>query len=155
MLLDEIDLKILDMLQEAGRTKRNVLAEAVGLSLPSLSERLNKLEEKEIITGYYTKLDLKKFDLDIMVYITIHTDSSKHYDSFAQHVKDTEEILECYAVLGEGSHVMKAVVKDSKSLENLLGKIQSWKGVKRTHSRFILSTIKETTKVNINPKEKE
>jgi len=155
MLLDKIDLKILDILQEAGRTKRNVLAESVGLSLPSLSERLNKLEEKGIIQGYYTKLNLKKFDLDIVVYITIHTESSKHYDSFAKHVLETNEIQECHAVLGEGSHILKAVVKDSKALENLLGKIQSWKGVKRTHTRFILSTIKETTKVNILEKEND
>jgi Lrp/AsnC family leucine-responsive transcriptional regulator len=152
MMLDEIDVKILNMLQEEGRAKRNVLAEAVGLSLPSLSERLNKLEEKGIITGYYTKLDLKVFGLDLMVIITIHTDSSKHYDSFAENVRKTDEIIECYAVLGEGSHVMKAIVKDSQSLEKLLSKIQSWKGVKRTHSRFILSTIKETTKINIGNK---
>ena len=149
MLLDVIDVKILNMLQEDGRTKRNVLAEAVKLSLPSLSERLNKLEEKGIITGYYTKLNLKSFGLDLMVFITIHTDSSKHYEAFAKHIEETEEILECYAVLGEGSHVMKALVKDSASLENLLGRIQSWKGVKRTHSRLILSTIKETSKIKI------
>ncbi len=148
-MLDAIDVKILNMLQEDGRTKRNVLAEAVKLSLPSLSERLNKLEEKGIITGYYTKLNLKSFGLDLMVFITIHTESSKHYDAFIKHVKETDEILECYAVLGEGSHVMKALVKDSTALENLLGRIQSWKGVKRTHSRFILSTIKETSKIKI------
>ncbi|MBU0475612.1 MAG: Lrp/AsnC family transcriptional regulator [Bacteroidetes bacterium] len=153
MLLDEIDIKILNILQDEGRTKRNVLAEAVKLSLPSLSERLNKLEEKGIITGYYTKLNLKNFGLDLMAFITIHTDSSKHYDSFAENVKNTEEILECYAVLGEGSHIMKAIVKDSLSLEKLLSKIQSWKGVKRTHSRFVLSTIKETTKIKIKAKE--
>jgi len=149
MMLDEIDVKILNMLQDEGRAKRNVLAEAVGLSLPSLSERLNKLEEKGIITGYYTKLNLKVFGLDLMVIITIHTDSSKHYNSFAENVRKTDEIIECYAVLGEGSHVMKAIVKDSQSLEKLLSKIQSWKGVKRTHSRFVLSTIKETTKITI------
>jgi Lrp/AsnC family transcriptional regulator, leucine-responsive regulatory protein len=153
MMLDEIDIKILNMLQDEGRTKRNVLAEKVKLSLPSLSERLNKLEEKGIITGYYTKLNLKNFGLDLMVFITIHTDSSKHYKSFAENVKNTAEILECYAVLGEGSHVMKALVKDSEALENLLGKIQSWDGVKRTHSRLILSTIKETTKIKIKAKE--
>ncbi len=153
MMLDEIDVKILNMLQEEGRAKRNVLAEAVGLSLPSLSERLNKLEEKGIITGYYTKLNLKSFGLDLMVIITIHTESSKHYDTFAENVRNTNEIIECYAVLGEGSHVMKAIVKDSLSLEKLLSKIQSWKGVKRTHSRFVLSTIKETTKINIKAKE--
>ncbi len=152
-MIDKIDVKILNMLQDDGRTKRNVLAEAVGLSLPSLSERLKKLEEKGIITGYFTKINLKSFGLDLKVFITIHTESSKHYETLAEHVNETDEILECFAVLGEGSHIMKAVVKDSESLENLLGRIQSWEGVKRTHSRFVLSTIKETTKINVKIKE--
>jgi len=152
-MLDEIDIKILNILQEEGRTKRNVLAEAVKLSLPSLSERLNKLEEKGIISGYYTKLNLKSFGLDLMVIITVYIDSSKYYNFFAENVKNTDEILECFAVLGEGSHLMKVVVKDSVSLEKLLSKIQSWKGVNRTHSRFVLSTIKETTKIKIIAKE--
>ncbi|HSQ74004.1 MAG TPA: Lrp/AsnC family transcriptional regulator [Bacteroidota bacterium] len=56
-MLDDIDMKILGILQEAGRTTRNDLAEAVGLSLPSASERLRKLEEARIITGYHATVD--------------------------------------------------------------------------------------------------
>ena len=45
-MLDDIDIKILNMLQNNGRVKRNVIAEQIGLSIPSVSERLHKLEEK-------------------------------------------------------------------------------------------------------------
>ena len=48
-MLDDLDIKILDILQKNGRTKRNQLAEAVSLSIPSVSDRLNKLEEKDDI----------------------------------------------------------------------------------------------------------
>lgn len=149
-MLDKIDIKILNMLQEQGRTKRNVLAEAVGLSLPSLSERLKKLEEHGIIEGYYAKLDKKIFGYDIMAFITVVMDSSKSFASLSGHVKKTTEILECYSVLGEGSHIMKAIVKDTEALEKLLTKIQSWPGITRTVTSFVLSTIKETSKLNIN-----
>ncbi len=152
-MIDNIDIKVLNLLQEEGRTKRNVLAEAVSLSLPSLSERLKKLEERGVISQYYTKLNRKYFGYDIMVLITVVIDSSKHFEKFSEHVEQTDEILECFAILGEGSHVMKAVVKDTEALEELLNKIQSWKGVTRTHTRFVLSTIKETTKINLKPKE--
>ena len=152
-MLDKIDIKILNMLQDSGRTKRNVLAEAVSLSLPSLSERLKKLEEHGVIEGYYAKLDKKIFGYDIMAFITLEMDSSKNYDSLANHVQKTPDILECYSVLGEGSHIMKAVVNDTEALEKLLGKIQSWPGVHRTVTSFVLSTIKETTKLNIKHKE--
>lgn len=152
-MLDNIDIKVLNMLQESGRIKRNVLAEAVSLSLPSLSERLKKLEEKGIISQYYAKVNRKHFGFDITVLITVVIDSSKHFEKFSEYVRETDEILECYAILGEGSHVMKAIAKDTEALEKLLNKIQSWKGVTRTHTRFVLSTIKETTKINLQTEE--
>ena len=138
-MLDKIDIKILNMLQDSARTKRNVLAEAVGLSLPSLSERLKKLEENGVIEGYYAKLNRKVFEFDIMAFISVEMDSSKNYTSLANHVKKTPEILECYSILGEGSHMMKAVVNDTEALEKLLGKIQAWPGVHRTVTSFVLS----------------
>ncbi len=149
MTLDNLDIKILNMLQENARTKRNVMAEAIGLSLPSLSDRLKKLEENGIIEGYYTKLNRKFFKYDIMAFVSIVMESSKYYDELAENIKNTPEILECYSVLGEGSHIVKAVVSDTKALENLLSKIQSWAGVTRTVSSFVLSAIKESTKINI------
>ena len=148
-MLDAVDIKILDMLQENGRTKRNALAEAVGLSLPSLSERLKKLEEHGIIEGYYTKLDRKSFGYDLMAFILVVMDSSKNYDKLSDKVAKTPEILECHSILGEGSHIMKALVKDTEALEKLLSQIQSWPGVTRTITSFVLSTIKETTKLKI------
>jgi len=51
--------------------------------------------------------------------------------------------------LGQGSHILKALVRDSNSLEKLLAQIQSWHGVTRTVTSFILSTIKETTILDI------
>lgn len=147
--MDQIDIKILDILQKEGRTKRNVLAEAVGLSLPSLSERLKKLEENKIIEGYYTKLNKKSFGYDLMVFITVIMQSSKNFNELVKNVKATPEILECHSVLGEGSHILKVLAKDTESLEKLLSKIQSWPGVERTVTSFVLSTIKETTIIKI------
>ncbi|MFA7288149.1 MAG: Lrp/AsnC family transcriptional regulator [Melioribacteraceae bacterium] len=148
-MLDDLDIKILKRLQESGRTKRSEMAEEVGLSLPSLSERLRKLQDNHVIDGYYTKLNRDIFGLDIMVLITVVMDSSKNYEKLTEHVKKTPEILECYSILGEGSHTLKAVVKNTSELEKLLSKIQSWAGVNRTITNFVLSTIKETTSLNI------
>lgn len=148
-MLDDLDITILKKLQENGRTKRSELAEAIDLSLPSLSERLKKLEDHKVIEGYYAKLNRHTFGFDIMAFILVIMDSSKNFDKLTDHVKKTPEILECHAILGEGSHILKALVKDSKALEELLAKIQSWQGVARTVTSFVLSTIKETTNLNI------
>lgn len=148
-MLDELDLKILRTLQKNGRTKRSTLAEQVGLSVPSVSERLNKLEENGVIEGYYTKLNRKAFGYDLMAFIMVIMESSKNYKSFITNIEKMPQIIECYSVLGEGSHMLKAILKDSESLEKLLAQIQSWPGVTRTVTSFILSTIKETTDLDI------
>jgi Lrp/AsnC family leucine-responsive transcriptional regulator len=144
-MLDNLDIKMLNMLQRKARMKRNELAEAIGLSIPSVSERLHKLEENGVIEGYYTKLNRKIFGFDIMAYILVLMDSSKHYKSLITHVEKKPEILECHSVLGEGSHLLKALVKNSDALENLLSEIQAWTGVVSTKTTFVLSTLKDTT----------
>ncbi|MCZ6703167.1 MAG: Lrp/AsnC family transcriptional regulator [Ignavibacteria bacterium] len=148
-MLDDIDIKILKTLQEKGRTKRNQLAAKVGLSVPSVSERLNKLEEHGIIEGYYAKVNKQSFGLDIMAYIHVVMDSSKNYKSLISNVEKMPQILECHSVLGEGSHLLKVVVRNTQALEKLLSEIQTWTGVTATKTTFVLSTIKETTAINI------
>ncbi len=148
-MVDALDIKILDILQKNGRTKRNQIAEEVGLSIPSVSERLKKLEDNGIIEGYFARLNKKAFGYDIMVYILVMMESSKHYKTLLSKVDHIPEILECHSVLGEGSHLLKALTKNTESLEKLLGEIQSWPGVMATKTTFVLSTIKETTVLNI------
>lgn len=147
--LDDIDLKILDILQKNGRTKRNDLAEAVQLSLPSVSDRLKKLEDSGVITGYYATVDPKKLGKDITAFIFVTVDSSKHYASFLEHARQVGDILECHAITGEGSHLLKVRTANTNSLEKLLAKIQAWTGVTSTRTHLVLSTSKETFYVNI------
>ncbi|MCW8812481.1 MAG: Lrp/AsnC family transcriptional regulator [Ignavibacteriaceae bacterium] len=148
-MLDDPDLKILRTLQQNGRTKRNELAELVGLSVPSVSDRLKKLEENQVIEGYYTKVNRQAFGYDILAFILVVMDSSKHYKDLLKHVEKNPNILECYSVLGEGSHLLKVTVKNTESLEKLLSEIQTWLGVTSTKTTYVLSTLKETTTINI------
>jgi len=148
-MIDNLDIQILKTLQQNGRTKRNELAEQVGLSVPSVSERLKKLEDNKIIEGYYTKVNKQAFGYDILAFILVMMDSSKHYKDLIKHVDKHPHILECHSVLGEGSHLLKVVVKNTESLEKLLSEVQTWPGVTGTKTTFVLSTIKETTSINI------
>jgi Lrp/AsnC family leucine-responsive transcriptional regulator len=150
-MLDDIDTKILDILQKKGRTRRVDLAEAVGLSLPSVSERLAKLEDHGIITGYFAKLDAKKVGKDITAFIFVTIDSSRHYSAFLEHTKELDEILECHAITGEGTHLLKVRTTNTASLEKLLARIQAWSGVTRTQTDVVLSTAKETVRVKVEP----
>ena len=148
-MLDDIDKKLLQVLQQKGRTKRNELAEIVGLSVPSVSERLKKLEENKIIEGYFTKVNRHIFGLDILAFIYVIMESSKHYKDLIKKVEKHQQILECHSVLGEGSHLLKVLVRNTEALEQLLSEIQSWHGVISTKTTYVLSTSKETTEINI------
>jgi Lrp/AsnC family leucine-responsive transcriptional regulator len=149
MVLDEIDVKIMEILQKKGRTRRNDLAESVGLSLPSVSERLRKLEENAYITGYHATVDPKKLGRDVTAFILVSVDSSKHYAQFIEHAHAVDEILECHAVTGEGSHLLKIRTTNTGSLERLLAKIQAWPGVGGTRTNLVLSSTKETMRIKV------
>ncbi len=128
--------------------RRNELAEAVGLSIPSVSERLEKLQNRGIIKGYTVLIDEKKIGYDIKAFIRVTMESSKYYPTFLAHVQKEDEILECYSITGEGSHILKVLVPNTSALEALLAKIQSWQGVTGTTTSIVLSEHKKTNRVN-------
>ena len=142
--LDEIDISILNHLQENGRAQRNKIAELVGLSVPSVSERMKKLEERGLIQGYHAILNSKDFNFDITAFLFVQVDGSENYPEFVQKVSTEPEVLECHSITGDGSHLLKVRTKNTSSFERLLSKIQSWKGVDKTRSNLVLSSFKET-----------
>lgn len=142
--LDETDITILKHLQKNGRAQRNSIAEIVHLSVPSVSERMRKLEEKDLIKNYVAILDSKKFNFDITAYIFVEVDGSNNYPKFVNRVVEEPEVLECHSITGDGSHVLKVRTKNTESFEKFLSTIQSWEGVKRTRSNIVLSSFKET-----------
>jgi Lrp/AsnC family transcriptional regulator, leucine-responsive regulatory protein len=146
--LDKIDLKLLELLSEHGRMRRNELAETVGLSIPSVSERLEKLQTRGIIKGFTVLVDEKKLGYDIKAFIRVTMESSKFYQPFIAHVQKEDEILECYSITGDGSHILKVMVQNTAALEALLAKIQSWQGITGTSTSIALTEIKKSVRIN-------
>jgi Lrp/AsnC family transcriptional regulator, leucine-responsive regulatory protein len=148
-MLDETDIKLLQTLQAHGRKRRNELAEEVGLSLPAVSERLRKLEERGYILGYRAVLDAAMFGKDVTAFVLVSVDTSRHYEDFLKHVESDSEILECHAITGEGSHLLKIRTRNTATLETILSKVQSWRGVLWTRTMIVLSTRKETLEIDL------
>ena len=153
--LDEIDYKLLALLQEDGRTSQHDLAEAVGLSSPSTGERLKKLVEHGVIRGFTAVLDHKALGQDVTAFITVGMDGSDHYEAFVEQTHEAPEVMECHAVTGEGSHVLKVRTASTSSLEQLLGRVQGWPGVAWTSTSVVLSIGKESTKTHVAPPAEE
>lgn len=153
-ILDELDIKILELLQIDARVKRSEIADKIGLSIPSVTDRLNKLENNGIIEKFITKLNHKLLGKDITAFIFVTSDSSSHYPEFINHIKHTAEILECHSVTGDGSHILKIRTENTTSLEKLLAKIQSWKGVRSTRTSIVLTTHKESFSIELKAAKK-
>jgi len=149
--IDEIDVKILDLLQRNGRMKRNRIAEEVGLSVPSVSERMRKLEERGVIDGYHAVVDPKRLHIDITAFIRVRVDSSDRYPGFVDQAKAHGEVLEVHSITGDGSHILKVRTENTTTLERLLSRIQSWEGVHGTSTSIVLSTFKETRRIDTAP----
>ena len=151
--IDEIDVKILTLLQGNGRMKRNRIAEVVGLSVPSVSERMRKLEERGVISGYHAVLDPKRLHFDITAFIRVMVDRSEHFEAFVAKALQMEAVQEVNSITGEGSHIMKVRTQNTTTLERLLSQVQSWPGVHGTSTSIVLSTFKETRALPAHPTE--
>ena len=150
--IDEIDAQILTLLQQHGRMKRGKIAEEVGLSLPSISDRIRKLEERDVITGYYAVVDRRKLGYDIGAFIRVVVDGSAHYEEFVSRALELEDVQEVHSVTGDGSHILRVVTRDTSGLERLLSEIQSWPGVHGTFTSLVLSSFKDSRTVRTTPR---
>ena len=149
--LDRIDVQILSILQEHGRTSQHDIAQSVGLSSPAVAERLRKLEDRGVVRQFTVVLDPKKLGRDVTAFIFVGISGSQFYPEFVQRVSDSSEILECHSVTGQGSHLLKIRTSSTSGLERLLADVQSWPGVQWTTTSIVLSTIKETSSLGLAP----
>ena len=142
IILDEIDKKIINILKINARESASSIAESVNLSIPATSDRIKKLEDSKIIKGYYAEIDSRKIGLNLSALITIISESSSNYGKIIKFANQSDEIVECYATTGRGSHILIIETENTESLEKLLRKIQSWPNVIRTETQIILSNNK-------------
>ncbi|KAK3582458.1 hypothetical protein CHS0354_024005 [Potamilus streckersoni] len=119
--------------------KRGELAESVGLSIPAVSERLDKMQRKGVIRRFSAVVDVKKLGLDIIAFVHVNVTSLKFYPDFTKEVQTEDKILECYSITGHGSFMLKIVTRNTADLERLLSKIQNWHGVSSTTTSLVLS----------------
>ncbi|GDX65723.1 AsnC family transcriptional regulator [Chlorobiota bacterium] len=138
--LKEVDKHICSILQDSARIQLSHIAEQVGMSIPAISEHVRKLEELGIIQGYQARLSPMSFGFDITAHVFVDIESSIYYETFIEVCKSLSEILECHAITGNASHLLKIRTKNTHSLEKLLSSLQQIPGVKRTVTNLVLST---------------
>ena len=150
MKLDKTDKQIINILQGFGRESASNIADKLNVSVPTVPERIKKLQDSKIITGFQAILNPIALGLDISAIITVISGSSKSYKEIISEAEGTPEVVQCYSTTGRGSHKLIVSTRNSTSLEELLRKIQRWPGVTRTETQIILSSYKKGAKIPTN-----
>ena len=149
--LDEIDVRLLELLQEDCRTSLVRLGEQVGLSAPAVLERIKKLEAAGVITGYRALLDGRRLGLDITAFIGVIISHPSLIGDFERQVVALRDVLECHHVTGEYTLLLKVKTLNTSSLERLISQIRSLDGVSRTETLVVLSTHTERVQLALRP----
>lgn len=149
MELDATDIRILAILQDDCKQPLAKVGEQVGLSAPSVIERIKKLEESEVIVDYRAILDARKVGKDVTAFIGVEISHPKLISAFEVAANHFDELLECHHVTGQHTLLLKVKTYNTATLEELISRIRSIEGVTRTETMIVLSTHTERTQISL------
>lgn len=142
--MDKLDSKVIVMLSKQGRMSWADLAQHLGLSAPAAADRVRKLEESGLITGYSAITNPSALGLSLAAFISVTFGKSKHRKQFLKAVQKIPEIVECHQVTGEEDFLLKVLTRDTVHLEQLIHEqVRTLPGVLRTKTKVVLSTQKD------------
>jgi Lrp/AsnC family leucine-responsive transcriptional regulator len=121
-MIDEIDWKILLELQKDARTSYAELSRRIGLTTPAIIERIRKLEDAGIITGYRVEIDTAKVGLPILAFVRMSI-SGVDYSHIVEVAKESKEVLECHRGTGGDSFILKVAVASIEHLQVIIDKL--------------------------------
>ena len=152
-LIDDLDRQILELLQEDCTTSRSRIGELVGLSGPSVHERIRKLEECGVVRGYHAMLDPRAVGVDVSAFIGVSLQHPVRIEAFEDAVGELRAVQECHHVTGDFTLMLKVRTANTATLEELISRLRSLDGVQRTVTMVVLSTQTERTTVDLDPPE--
>jgi Lrp/AsnC family leucine-responsive transcriptional regulator len=138
--VDDIDRQLLALLVVDARSSYADLARSVGLSAPSVHERVRRLERTGALQGYTARVDPTAVGLGVTALVGILQREGVEQDDLAEALARIEEIEDCWFVAGEEAFVVKVRVADVDALEQTLGALRRTPGVARTRTTVVLST---------------
>lgn len=145
-LLDPIGRKILNLLQENARLSFAEIGRSAGLSSPAIAERVRRLEEEGIISGYHADVTLKEIGRPLLAFIRMQVTTEK-YQRFIAFSKKSSEVLECHHLSGGDSFILKVAVASVSELEQLISGLSVYGS---TMTSIVLSSVVRKHVVEVN-----
>ena len=141
--MDQIDIKILSLLEKNARMPLKQLAESIYLSSPATAARIEKLEQDGIISGYSVKLNYKKLGFPIIAFINLEVSPSQKAE-FYPYICAHPNVIECSWVTGDYSMIIKVAFDSTEKLDHFIGELQTFGP---TETQIVFSTPQEPRSV--------
>jgi Lrp/AsnC family leucine-responsive transcriptional regulator len=150
--IDDTDRRILRVLQVDGRISNQDLALRCNLSPSACSERVRRLREQGVISGYAAVLDPSKLDRALLIFVEVVLDRTTGdvFEAFAAAARRSPEVMECHMVAGGFDYLIKARVRDMAAYRRFLGEVLvEMPGVRETRTYAVLEEIKTSMSLPI------
>ena len=143
--IDEVDKKLLRLLQVDARMSITELAERINLSATPCARRIKRLEDTGVITGYHTQTDAQKLGYPLAIFIAVSMDrhTAERFEQFERKVQGFDEVVSCSIVTGRSEdYLIKVCVRDMAHYEEfLLHRLNRIEGVAQVHTSFELREV--------------
>ena len=122
-LLDETGWQLLSALQQQARLSYSELGQRVGLSAPAVSERVRKLEEAGVITGYHAEINRALIGLPVTAIIRMGLTAGQSSARAIASIREVSQVLECSRVMGGDTLIVKVVASSVEHLEGIIDRL--------------------------------
>lgn len=149
-LLDEIDRKLLALLQEDDRVPVVELGKAIGVAPSTLNDRIRRLVKQGIVTGFHAKVSPEKIGLDLLAFVFVGWSDPRTEKDFLARIASAPEVMECHHVTGAWNYLMKVRLKTTRDLESFFSDVvKDVPGLQRTETLIVLSSAKDSQMLQV------
>ncbi len=144
-MLDEIDKRLLDALQQDAHLTAHQLAETLNLSASQVGRRRQKLEATGVIRNYTARLDPRSLGLAVQGFVQVHlgTHGPEHSASFARLIANRAEIVSAWTMTGDADYLLRVYCEDLPALNRLIHEVLlPHQAVARVHSQIVMDQLK-------------
>ncbi len=150
MKFDELDLKLIALLQEDCKKTTKEYANHLNLSVTAVYERIKRLEKTGVITKYVALIDKKKVEKAFVVlcHVKLIQHSKNYLLRFEKQVQQLYEVVECYHTSGDYDYILKIYVRNMEAYRDfMVTKLTALNHIGSTQSSFVISEVKHTTQI--------
>jgi len=149
-MIDEMDRRILSLLQQDARLPNAEIARRVGMAPSATLERLRKLEERGVIQGYEVRIDPRKLGLGLTAFVAVRTQEKQGELDTGERLRQHPNVLEVHHIAGDDCYLVKVRATDTEELGRMLrADFSTIPSVRSTRTTIVLGTLKESSRIPI------